>query len=468
MAKTNPMEKPRNGSKSDPMRDTQTFSYGEIIILGFTGSLGSGCSYLAKGLKDSLPDARYFRLSDVLRERLREQGVDHPSTEQLQEEGNNLREEQGVSVLVQLCLQKLSAEGNSHPFTRETVALIDGIRNDGEIRCLRAFSHFYLISVHADEGIREGRLVGPGKKFADKADFEKADVRDQEEDVEYGQKVKRCNYLADIIIQNNKRFTNASQKKDEFFSSFKDNYIKTIRAVRKGQTVPDHPPAVQETLMTMAYCLSKRSSCEKRSVGAVIANVIEHGKLKDVVKRKEDYIQFQVIAVGYNEVPLGTDPCKLGEFERCYRDRLKQNFVENLKYCPNCGAGIPSEHHSNAKSLAEYNCVECQSSIAQKYMPGTSELTGRLLDMCRALHAEEIAIIGLAGIPKPARGKLVLYTTTFPCNLCANKIVTAGIDEVRYAESYSMRESKEILEAADIDVVQFEGVKSTAYFRLYS
>jgi len=63
---------------------------------------------------------------------------------------------------------------------------------------------------------------------------------------------------------------------------------------------------------------------------------------------------------------------------------------------------------------------------------------------------------------------LVLYTTTFPCNLCANRIVAAGINRVVYAEAYTMKESKEILRRGTVEIQKFEGVKSTAYFRLYA
>ena len=61
-----------------------------------------------------------------------------------------------------------------------------------------------------------------------------------------------------------------------------------------------------------------------------------------------------------------------------------------------------------------------------------------------------------------------LYTTTYPCNLCASKIVKLGIKRVIYAEPYPMEEAKEIFRQQEgMDVRCFEGVKSAAYFRLY-
>jgi deoxycytidylate deaminase len=126
-----------------------------------------------------------------------------------------------------------------------------------------------------------------------------------------------------------------------------------------------------------------------------------------------------------------------------------------------------------------YKCRGCKTPIGRFLIGGSNE-SGKLLDICRALHAEEQAIIGLAGRLQPMRsakhdidcasphGKLVLYTTTYPCNLCANKIVAAGIEEVWYAEPYDMEDARKILDGGGVGVFKFQGVKSTAYFRLYS
>jgi len=179
-------------------------------------------------------------------------------------------------------------------------------------------------------------------------------------------------------------------------------------------------------------------------------------------------VKFQIISSGYNEVPLGTDPCKFSEYEMCYREYRKKELADKITHCPRCGEQIPDEVISDLKSLSGYRCSNCQINIANTYLPGGSQYSGKMLDICRALHGEEMAIIGLAGISKPNEGDLVLYTTTFPCNLCANKIVAAGIRRVWYAEPYTMEESKNILVKGNVDVLKFQGVKSTAYFRLYS
>jgi len=87
--------------------------------------------------------------------------------------------------------------------------------------------------------------------------------------------------------------------------------------------------------------------------------------------------------------------------------------------------------------------------------------------MCRALHAEENAILYLArdGSGVPSNG--TLYTTTFPCSLCANKIAAVGLKKVVFAEPYPMPEALEVLTQNQVEVVKFQGVKSSAFFRLY-
>jgi len=60
-----------------------------------------------------------------------------------------------------------------------------------------------------------------------------------------------------------------------------------------------------------------------------------------------------------------------------------------------------------------------------------------------------------------------MYVTTYPCNLCANKIVEVGITKVVYFEPYSVEESKEILGRAKVEQQPFTGVAFNGYFRLF-
>jgi len=462
------------------------------LILGFTGSLGSGCTFLSEGVSGILSDhGHYYRLSDVLNKIATERGLEQ-TVSNLQDIGNELRSviqddgKPNLSFLIAACLKKIESDIEKVNFTEDekTVILIDGIKNEGEVKYLKQFPNFYLISVQADRSVRSSRLVGATAskhRFNTEEEFLTADKRDEEEDIPNGQQIKRCNYLADIIVNNNE-VQESERKKREFFNKFIEGYIQPMRKVRRGETPHDRPPKIEETLMTLAYCVSKRSSCLKRKVGAVIAYV---RNIKKEDKPEDRDLQFQIVSTGYNDVPAGK-PCIFSDCGKCYRDYLQEEHAKKFKNCPNCGQQIPDKINcprcgslseirtlqcSSCKRdlLADYKCSNssCACEIFSTYLPGEKEAPGKLLDMCRALHAEENAILGLSGISKTGDGNLILVTTTFPCNLCANKIVAAGIKTVYYAEPYTMKEAIEILSKCGVEPTKFQGIKSSAYFRLY-
>ena len=88
----------------------------------------------------------------------------------------------------------------------------------------------------------------------------------------------------------------------------------------------------------------------------------------------------------------------------------------------------------------------------------------KLLELCRALHGEESAILNLVGRGVDLTDS-TMYVTTYPCNLCANKIVQAGIKKVIYFEPYPVEEAKKIFKDADIVSEPFEGVTFRAFFK---
>ena len=198
--------KKKKSHKKNGMMKAGKIENGNVIILGFTGSLGSGVTFVSKGFKQNLSEnGRYFELSKYITNKFKkERGTrKEPTIKQKQDYGNKLRYKYGNSVLVNMCLQNLRISERKKPFSNDTIILIDGIRNDGEVRSLRAFPNFYLVSVHANEDIRVSRLVGneaSRKLFDSKEEFKVADERDRQEDKKTGQQVNKCNYLADIIM----------------------------------------------------------------------------------------------------------------------------------------------------------------------------------------------------------------------------------------------------------------------------
>jgi len=140
-----------------------------------------------------------------------------------------------------------------------------------------------------------------------------------------------------------------------------------------------HRPSWDEYFLEMAKLVSKRSTCLRRNVGAVL------------VREK------RILATGYNGAPSGLEHCsEVG----CMREKLK----------------IPS---------------------------------GQRHELCRALHAEQNALIqsSLHGIS--VKGA-TLYSTTQPCVICAKMLINAGIKEIVMTDGYPDKLAMEFLKAAKI------------------
>jgi deoxycytidylate deaminase len=456
------------------------------IILGFTGAICSGSTFISYNLSQQY-GFHYFKLSDILREILKNRG--HTEWEFnidfLQNKGNELRaEEQSRSLLVQKLIEHIEEDGVS-----PSVLIVDGIKNIGEVEVLKSYPNFYLFSVHAPFEKRRNRAL-QYRIVSNSEEFETIDNRDQKEENEYGQQVKYCNYLSDIIVINDNEYPHTSQ--DLIHDYIQDNiYRRYVSLIINSANKESYhaSPTIDELCMTTAYALSKKSSCIKRKVGAVIVdfsvNGIHHNSSQAMgtttTQTTIQEIPF-IISSGYNEVPIGETKCIYDQnIEGCYRDRLQEQFFSNINNCPNCGTSIDFYHQcicgyqlhefrkkcpSCNKEIKQYICEACGKDIVENYIPGGKSTPGKLLDVCRAVHAEENAILNLTRYGG-SKNDLVLYTTTYPCNLCANKIVNAGIKKVVYAEPYTMPEAERIFDNYNVIRQRFQGIKSSAYFKLY-
>ena len=92
------------------------------------------------------------------------------------------------------------------------------------------------------------------------------------------------------------------------------------------------------------------------------------------------------------------------------------------------------------------------------------------LEYCRALHAEENAILQNAILGGMGIKGGSIFSTTFPCELCAKKIYQSGIKKVIYTEPYPESISEDVFfkDGSNIvELLQFECVKSHSYYRLF-
>ena len=81
--------------------------------------------------------------------------------------------------------------------------------------------------------------------------------------------------------------------------------------------------------------------------------------------------------------------------------------------------------------------------------------SGTRQEICRAVHAEQNAIISAAVKGVSIKGG-TLYVNTYPCSICARMLINAEIKRIVYDSDYQDPLSKELLQESKIEVVKFE------------
>ena len=96
------------------------------------------------------------------------------------------------------------------------------------------------------------------------------------------------------------------------------------------------------------------------------------------------------------------------------------------------------------------NCIELGFCVREQLnIP-----RGERYELCRALHAEQNAIIQAAKLGSSIDGA-TLYCTHQPCVICAKMIVNAGIRRVIYHQGYPDPFALEIFDEAGVKLEQF-------------
>ncbi len=75
------------------------------------------------------------------------------------------------------------------------------------------------------------------------------------------------------------------------------------------------------------------------------------------------------------------------------------------------------------------------------------------LELSTATHAEARLIADAARAGKATEGA-VMFVTDFPCPPCAKLIAAAGIAKLCFIEGYAVLDGQDVLEAADVEIVQ--------------
>lgn len=126
-------------------------------------------------------------------------------------------------------------------------------------------------------------------------------------------------------------------------------------------------------------------------------------------------------------------------------------------HCPVCGKPLSRQEGP------PWYCKSCSDS-GKKTALDDLFFPDRAMNWCTAIHAEVWALFAAGERAKGGE----LYTTTFPCFQCAEKIKHNGIATVWYTEAYPDAFSRIRLEVSGVKLRQFDGVRSSSFERIFA
>ncbi len=134
------------------------------------------------------------------------------------------------------------------------------------------------------------------------------------------------------------------------------------------------------------------------------------------------------------------DICKVvATRSTCIRHHVGAIITKNKRILSTGYNGAPAGLH---------HCIDI--GCPRKDMP-----SGTMHELCRAVHAEQNAIIQAALHGISIEGA-TLYCTHQPCILCSKMIINSGIVEVVYEEEYNEKSGLKMLREAGIKILQYK------------
>ena len=121
----------------------------------------------------------------------------------------------------------------------------------------------------------------------------------------------------------------------------------------------------------------------------------------------------------------------------CLRDKAGAVLVKDRRIISTGYNGAPK----GIKHCEEAGCLRERLRVP----------SGQRHELCRGLHAEQNAIVQASVFGVSTRGA-TLYTTKFPCMICAKMIINAEIAEVVYDREYEDQLSRELLLSSSVKV----------------
>ncbi len=250
----------------------------------------------------------------------------------------------------------------------------------------------------------------------------------------YTQDIDSCISNADVYL-----FNNAAGVTDT------ENNRKLLESVVRYVSLVMYPclvrPTPVERCMQIAFSAKVNSGCLSRQVGAVVTDA-----------------QYNILAIGWNDVPCGEVPCAY------------KNLYD-----------IAASADRDAYSEYELHNKDFRDRLA-KYQFPVESLRGLPLSYCfknfhkdqkdpmrsRAMHAEEKAL-ALCG--QEAQGGY-LFTTSSPCEMCSKNAKNHNIRKIFYLEVYPGISQAQYTNSGDksnrAELILFSGAVGRAYMQMYT
>lgn len=414
------------------------------IVIGLTFAVGTdyrsalahlahylrGCGYLV----DDIRFSDFFGGFPKLKTKINK-STEFKRIDTLMDAGNEIREFTGrmdaVSLLGINRIFPLHKKTGDSPGVAH---ILHSFKRPEEVHTFRRIygSGFFLIGLYDAEQTRRNHLIAKGMT---PADAERLIRRDQKEEEPSGQRVSETFHLADVFLRADK-----PRDLDRFLDLLFGNPFET--------------PTLDEYGMFMAHAAALRSSDLSRQVGAALFSA-----------------QRDILSVGANEVPRFGG----GQYWPGDADDLR-DFV--LGHDPNEKARSEIITEQLAKVEGEMRHTAASRRLMGKVRKALGKLP--LTEFGRVVHAEMEAIISCARKGLSPVGA-TLYSTTFPCHVCAKHIVATGIHQTVFIEPYPkskalphhpdsiiMDEGPELINEKRVRFRPFLGVGPRRYVDLFS
>ncbi len=129
----------------------------------------------------------------------------------------------------------------------------------------------------------------------------------------------------------------------------------------------------------------------------------------------------------------------------CLRRQVGAVIVRDKRILATGYNGAPS----GARHCSETGCLRQKLGIP----------SGQRHELCRAIHAEQNAIIQAAHSGTSISGG-VIYVTAQPCILCAKMLINAGIKRIVFKGDYPDELAVQMLQESGVELVRYDSIQA--------